>query len=156
MIGNCPGVIKSNTVSPELIDFSDIFPTLVELSGAQLPSGYIIDGYSFASILLGKPNNSRKWIFSYLGPARILRDHRWLLTGEGYFFDCGNSRDGTGYNNVTDSTDSQVVSARKRFDQILSILPPPDKNNVLYGQYHQKHKEFMEKHPGHLKYPDFF
>jgi hypothetical protein len=43
----------------------------------------------------------------------------------GRFFDCGDSRDGTGYRDVTDSTDPDVLAAKKRFKQILADKPLP-------------------------------
>jgi hypothetical protein len=56
---------------------------------------------------------------------RFLRDKRWLLDGEGSFFDCGAIRDSVGYRDVTQSSDPEVRAARKRFDQLLAKLPGP-------------------------------
>jgi arylsulfatase A len=67
----------------------------------------------------------RDWVFSYLHEMRILRDRRWLLEGDGRFFDCGDSRTGAGYKDVTDSRDPAVGAARQRFDEILRKLPAP-------------------------------
>ena len=74
---------------------------------------------------MGRKGQAREWIFSYLAYDRLLRDKRWLLEGDGRLYDCGNSRDGTGYQDVTDATDREVVAARKRFEAILSTLPGP-------------------------------
>ena len=41
------------------------------------------------------------------------------------FFDCGESRDGTGYKDVTNSTDPEVKAARARFAEILATMPEP-------------------------------
>jgi hypothetical protein len=59
----------------------------------------------------------------------MLRDGRWLLEGNGKFYDCGDSRNGSGYRDVTGSSDPEAVAARKRFDSILERLPapPPEK-----------------------------
>lgn len=125
MIVNCPGVIPGGRVLDDLIDFSDVLPTLAELAGAPLPRGVQIDGRSFAPRLLGRKGNPREWIFSYLTDRRMLRDRRWLLEGDGKFYDCGNRRDGEGYRDVTDSREPEVLEARKRFDAILRQLPAP-------------------------------
>jgi arylsulfatase A len=109
----------------DLIDFSDILPTVADLIGARLPQDIIFDGRSFAPQLRGEKGNPREWIFSYLAYDRILRDRRWLLEGDGRLFDCGESRDGTGYRDVTQSTDAEATAARKRFDKILAKLPGP-------------------------------
>jgi arylsulfatase A len=127
MIANSPRLVKSGVVSRELIDFSDMLPTLAEIAGAQLPKGHAIDGRSFAPLLRGERGNPREWIFSFLAYERMLRDKRWLLEGDGRFYDCGDRRDGTGYKDVTQSADPEVVAARKRFDAILAKLPAPPK-----------------------------
>jgi len=130
MIVNCPGFVKP-CVSDELIDLSDMLPTLAELARADLPKDVTIDGRSFAKHLRGEKYESREWIFSYLAYERMLRDKRWLLEGSGRFYDCGDSRDGTGYKNVTKSQDPEVVAARERFAAILADLPAPPRPVAL-------------------------
>lgn len=125
MIANCPGLIGEGKVLDDLIDFSDVLPTLAELAGAVLPEGVKIDGRSFAPQLLGRKGNPRDWIFSYLRDQRVLRDRRWLLEGDGKFYDCGDRRDGEGYKDVTNSREPDALAARKRFDEILRELPAP-------------------------------
>jgi arylsulfatase A len=124
LIVNCPRIVKP-TVSDELIDLSDVLPTLAELAGADPPPGVVLDGRSFAPLLRGKKGDTRDWIFSYLAYERMLRDRRWLLEGDGRLYDCGNRRDGKGYKDVTESNDPDVLAARKRFDAILADLPAP-------------------------------
>ncbi len=129
MIVNCPGVVKaSNKPSDELVDLSDILPTLADFAGAKPPEG--IDGRSFAPLLRGQKGPTREWIYSYLADRQILRTKRWLLedNGPGHpgrLFDCGDSRDGTGYKDVTDSTAPEVLAAKKRFKEILADKPLP-------------------------------
>ena len=130
LIASCPGTVQSGVVSRELISLSDVFPTMAELSGAALPQDRVIDGCSFAKTLQGKPGPTRDWTFSFLSDTRILRDKRWLLEFNtpddfGRFYDCGDRRDGEGYEDVTDSTRSEVVAARRRFEKILKGLPAP-------------------------------
>lgn len=115
----------------DLTSVADVFPTLVELSGAKLPEGHTIDGKSLAATLKDENHKHRDWVFSYLGPGRLLRDERWLLIDPGLgqsvkFFDCGESRSATGYMDVTDSTDVGVGAARKRLTAILKDLPGPE------------------------------
>ena len=129
-----PGRVKSAGASDALIDFADIMPTLAELAGAKFPRSYTLDGRSFAPLLQGKPFTGREWIYSFLGTARWLRDERWLLDGQGKFYDCVNSRDETAdYLDVTASPDPQVVAARKRFEAILKTIPTPDRNDPVVG-----------------------
>jgi arylsulfatase A len=130
MIVNCPGVVKPLGPSEELVDTSDVMPTLADFAGAKVPDDRRIDGRSFAPILRGEEGETREWIFSYLGDGRVLRSKRWLLEDNsprhpGRLYDCGASRDGTGYKEVTDSEDPEVLAVKKRFDEILKDLPAP-------------------------------
>jgi arylsulfatase A-like enzyme len=124
-----PGV-KKGVVSRAVADLTDILPTLAAVSGAELPKDRPFDGYSLWPVFSGEKQRHRDWIYSHLDDGRLLRDERWLLEiapgkkGE-RFFDCGQSRDGTGYRNVTQSQEPEVVAARERFAQILAKLPEP-------------------------------
>ena len=70
-----PGNIKSNRISYALIDFSDIFPTCLDLAGVEPKNelligdkSYKIDGYSFKEVLLkGTDYSHRKWILGMGG-----------------------------------------------------------------------------------------
>lgn len=130
MIVNCPGVVKPLGVSDELVDLSDVLPTLADFAGADLPKDRVIDGVSFAPLLRGEKGKRREWIYSYLGDRQIVRTKRWLLedNGPGHpgrLFDCGDSRDGAGYKDVTNSQDSEVLAAKKRIAKILADKPLP-------------------------------
>jgi arylsulfatase A len=125
MIVNCPGLVKASKASRELVDLSDILPTLADFAEAKLPEASVIDGRNFAPLLRGEKGPTREWIYSYLGDRQILRTKRWLLedNGPGHpgrLFDCGDSRDGTGYKDVTDSKAPEVLAAKKRFKEILA------------------------------------
>jgi arylsulfatase A len=150
MIVNCPGRIKAVGPSDELIDFSDVLPTLADLAGAALPKDYVIDGRSFAPVLAGK-KGPRQWIFSVFTDKRFLRDKRWLLDGRGRFYDCGNNRTGEGYKDVTNSTDPEVVAARKRFAQILEDLPAPGEDDPILKRYRKMQQKRNKARPAGRK-----
>lgn len=126
LIVSCPGIVRSGIVSRAVCDLSDILPTLLEFAGVELPAGRTIDGRSLVPVLRGEAVRHRDWAFSYIHEKRILRDGRWLLEGDGRFFDCGECRDGTAYRDVTDSDDPEVLAARRRFSAILANLPAPE------------------------------
>jgi arylsulfatase A len=114
-----------------LVDTSDVLPTVCEVAGIDLPEYHVIDGVSFAPYLRGETKPLREWVYQYLGPHRIIRTKRWLLEKNtmrsfGRLFDCGESRDGTGYRDVTDSNDPEVIAARKLLKEILADKPVPD------------------------------
>ncbi len=126
-----PGVIENKGVRRELADFSDIFPTLMDIADVEIPEDYVYDGRSFLPLLTGEAYEEREFIFSYLGKDRLVRDKRWLLEGDGRFFDCGenrNPRDYKGYKDVTDSKDPEVLAAMARFEMFLKDKPAPVAN----------------------------
>lgn len=67
LIVNCPGTVPAGIVTDDLVDFSDVMPTLAEISGAALPK-VSLDGRSFWQQCLGKQGNPREWIFQYYFP----------------------------------------------------------------------------------------
>jgi arylsulfatase A len=130
LIVRCPGTVKAG-VTRELASASDIFPTLVEFAGAKLPEGHKIDGVSLARTLKGDAAPGRQWLFSYLGPGRILRDERYVLIDPGLgqpqkLLDGKDSRTGVGYEDVTDSTDAAAQAVREKLTAVLRDLPGPE------------------------------
>lgn len=149
LIVSCPGTVLSGVVSEELVDLSDVLPALAEFAGAPLPKDRPIDGRSLAPTLCGEQGTHREWIFSYIHKYRVLRDKRWLLEGDGRFFDCGDRRNGRGYVDVTDSKDPQVVAARRRFERILKDLPAP--KDLEARPDSQRGKKAKKKRPKKVK-----
>lgn len=94
----------------------------------------------------------RNWIYSHLDDGRVLRDERWLLEiakgGKGEkFFDCGESRDGDGYKDVSESADPEVKAARARFAAVLAALPEPKPRDGTTPQPDKK-KQQRKKRAG--------
>lgn len=130
-IANGPGIVKPTGECRELVDVSDVLPTICDVAGIDLPKDHIIDGVSFAPYLKGNMNPLRDWIYAPLGGKRVVRTKRWLLENSsmrqfGQLYDCGESRDGTGYKNVTNSKNPEVIAARELMHQILADKPVPD------------------------------
>jgi len=67
LIVNCPGTVPEGIVSDDLVDFSDMMPTIADITGAALPD-VTLDGRSFWPQCQGKKGNPRKWIFQYYYP----------------------------------------------------------------------------------------
>src|SRR5690606_11232210 len=139
MIVNGPSRVKPIGRSDALVDTSDVLPTLVDLAGAKLPEGHPLDGQSFAPILRGEKSGEREWIFSYLADKRVLRTRRYLLERNspddfGTLYDCGDSRDGSGYVDVTGSKAPEVEEVRRQFREILATKRVPDMPAGEQGQ----------------------
>ncbi len=130
MIINGPGIVKQRGATMELTDLSDVLPTMMDLAGVKLPEHRVIDGKSLAPFLLGKSETTREWIHSFLGDARILRTKRWLLEDNtplhyGRLYDCGDSRNGVGYREVTREESPEVLAVKEQFKALLDKLPAP-------------------------------
>jgi arylsulfatase A-like enzyme len=64
MIANWPGTIQPGQSIDDLVDFSDVLPTFLDLAGQALPSDHKIDGFSFASRLRGQGASRRSFAYS--------------------------------------------------------------------------------------------
>jgi len=63
MIANWSGTIKAGQVVEDLVDFSDLLPTFLDLAGAPLPAGRKLDGISFANRLRGHGPSPRSFTY---------------------------------------------------------------------------------------------
>jgi arylsulfatase A-like enzyme len=78
-----PSHIMPETRTDAMVSWIDIFPTLLDLTGGNVPSG--LDGKSFKKVLDGKKDKFRKYIFTtHTGdgkmnvyPIRSVRDSRF-------------------------------------------------------------------------------
>jgi len=82
-IARWPGRIPANARTDAMISWIDIFPTFLDLAGADVPAN--IDGRSFASVLRGETDQHRELIFTThsgdgkmnIYPIRAVRDQRF-------------------------------------------------------------------------------
>jgi arylsulfatase A-like enzyme len=123
-----PGVKKRGR-SMELMDFSDVAPTLLEMTGTKHPENFKFDGQSLVPYITGKNKGHRDWIYSYVGTSQLVRTKNYLLEvvnpvfdlPEGRFYYTSDNRFGKGYQLINKSAEHQA--ARKKFDEILKKLP---------------------------------
>ena len=144
-IVNCPGLVPAGVVTDALTDFTDTLPSFAELAGAELPPDIVIDGRSIAKLLLGKRNDStRDWIMAMgfgqakllngrVVPARrfadrVVRDKHyklWVIDGKSdKLFDL--LADPAETDNLIDSTDANIVAARKKLEAAVKSFPARD------------------------------
>ncbi|HWA97872.1 MAG TPA: hypothetical protein VG713_05245, partial [Pirellulales bacterium] len=126
LLVNCPGRIAENATVP-LSDFTDVLPTICELTEVAPPEGVVIDGRSHAAMLRGDVGAvpARSWIFNQYNTRRTVRDQRYKLYSTGEMFDVEVDRDEQ--LNLTDlgeNQGSEVVAARHRLERVLASLPP--------------------------------
>jgi arylsulfatase A-like enzyme/predicted amidohydrolase len=122
LIVSCPSRIAGNRVLTQLVDFTDILPTLADFAGAALPANLAIDGRSFAPAVLDKPDaKQRDWILSQYAAVRVVRDQRFKLYSTGEFFDL--IEDPLEQHNRAADQATALRNAREKLAGILASLP---------------------------------
>ncbi len=125
LLAEWPGVVKADSVNDNLVDFTDILPTFLELAGVPPPQG--IDGRSFAAQLLGQPSKPREWIHSLFREQYFVRDGRWKLRESGELYDVSHSPcSEIPVPPEKDTTESKA--ARERLQAVLDELHPGKKD----------------------------
>ena len=136
LIVNCPGTVPPGIECDDLVDFSDVLPTLADITGAPLPP-VTLDGRSFWPQCKGETGNPREWIFQYYYPkfAPAAKAHGqginkreivWVQNQHYKLY-----RDGTLYATsdrheakpLTESDDPNVVAARRLLQSALDSMP---------------------------------
>lgn len=146
LIVNGPGMVRSGVVCSDLVDSTDIFPTICEAAGIPIPDGLVLDGKSFWPQLCGQPATPRKWIYCWYSPrqgadTRVTEfafNQRYKLYRDGRFYDC--ELDPEEKQPLEDSQLSEDTrQIREMLKQVLNAhvgirpahldeqLPPPDR-----------------------------
>jgi len=145
-IVNYPGSVPGGVVTDALLDFTDLLPTFADLGGAEISEETVVDGHSFADVLMGKtPDSSREWImgmgyhpakltdrgvepFYEFGP-RVVRDKRFKIWVDEHrktvkVFDLKN--DPGESRNLVESTDPAVIRAKEKLERVVGTFSKKD------------------------------
>ena len=98
LVANWPGTISPGSVTSDLVDASDFYPTLADLAKTKVSKKNPIDGISFLPTLLNREGPRREWCFFWYDPRpgwdkdRFSRhifalDHNYKLFNDGRMFD---------------------------------------------------------------------
>ena len=82
----------------DLVDFTDVLPTMAQVMGVSVPNEWDTDGTSFLPQVMGQTGTPRKWAFCHYDQLRqadrpdpeakrYIRDHRYKLYSTGEFYD---------------------------------------------------------------------
>lgn len=135
-----PGVIRSGREVGDIIDFSDILPTICEATSASIPDSLTIDGRSFLPRIRGDKGNPRESIYMWYsrngGSAKaraFARNQRYKLYESGDFFDVPNDRMET-KPLVSLNAEQRTIRdmLQKQIDQFADVVPiePPAKKKT--------------------------
>ena len=131
----CPGRVRPGSSTGALVEFIDIFPTVLDLCGVPIPAN--VQGRSLRRVLNGKTATHRSQVFIEYAPndEAAIRDDRWKL-----IFERGQRRRTDGYDTglplpgrkirlydlETDPTELHDVATRaenaERVRQMLALL----------------------------------
>ena len=146
-IANWPGTIPPDRVSDALVDFTDIIPTLADLSHQPIPGPDQVDGSSIAPYLRGEvQHTAREWILSMGGQNyakvsdqgvenewyfrdRVVRDRRYkLYVGTDRFPEklIDLAEDPDEKNDITGTESEQALQARKKLEALIPTWPERD------------------------------
>lgn len=94
LIVSWPGKAAPGKVHQELVDTTDILPTLCEAAGVPVPAELKIDGRSFLPQVRGEKGNPRAWYYSWQGAqkgkgvtAEFAATRDFKLSRSGDFYD---------------------------------------------------------------------
>lgn len=98
LIVNWPGVVKEGVVSQDLVDFSDMLPTICDAASVDVPEDLAkeLDGRSFLPLCKGEAGDPRQWIYIWYardGKTKVkefTRNQRYKLYRTGEFYDVPN------------------------------------------------------------------
>lgn len=126
LVASWPGTIPSGRVSDDLVDMTDVLPTLCEAAGVPIPSDTVLDGRSFLPQLRGQVGPPREAIYCWYAPNQrrvdtpreFARDRRYKLFRNGDFFEV----DGRAYTEKkldADRLGPGAMAARARLALVL-------------------------------------
>lgn len=74
------GQIAAAQVADNLVDMTDLFPTICELAGVKIPGNVPLDGMSFRSRLYGGQAPTRPWVTGGIRNQVSIFDGDWRVT----------------------------------------------------------------------------
>lgn len=126
---------KAGRVSQDLVNFSDMFPTMLEASHTSKPDGLILDGRSFLPQIQGKTGNPRQWSYCWYSRSGtnksqvFARTQRYKLYRTGKLYDIKNDR--LEKSHLSGELDAEASAARKLLQTALAqfsdITHPADR-----------------------------
>ncbi|MDE0938077.1 MAG: sulfatase-like hydrolase/transferase [Mariniblastus sp.] len=122
LVVRAPFLLTGRRVSKDLVDFTDFYPTFLELAKAKTPDGVTLDGKSIVPSLRGSedPFEKRSWIYSQLGDFRMVRDWHHIVDSQNGFHDLG--KDPLQQSKVN-PLDKIAPGRRQRLQMILDRFP---------------------------------
>jgi arylsulfatase A len=121
LIVNWKGIIPERLVVNDLVDLTDIFPTLSDIAQFELKSDLTIDGRSFLPQLKGKAGNPREWVYIQYRKDMAFRTMNWKLNDDGWLFDL-KADPFENHRILKDKDTADSARARQRIERIVKNI----------------------------------
>ena len=132
LIAYWKGKSVAGVVCKDLVDFTDVYPTLAELAGVEIGEDDAQDGQSFLPQILGLETTPRThalchyqpyWKFGGKNAGAFVRTDRFKLYADGRFYDIADDLDEA--KNIAKSFNGdQAVAAHKQLTELIGQIPP--------------------------------
>jgi arylsulfatase A len=127
-------------VSHDLIDSTDILPTICEAAGVALPADLKIDGRSFFPQLRGEPGSPREWYYCWYAPqgtfvGEFAANHDFKLYRDGNLFDLRKDLEEESPLNLAELS-APAAAAKAKLQLVLDQFQnarPPELPNPMRG-----------------------
>lgn len=123
LIASWTGTTPAGKVCKDIVNFTDMTATFVELAGGKLPQDFKYDSRSIAPQLRGEAGNAREWAYVQLGARWFVREPGWKMNEAGELFDMSDAP--FTEKPVAASADTVASkAARERLAKVLADLNP--------------------------------
>jgi arylsulfatase A len=143
-VASWPGTTPAGKVSKDIVNFTDMHATFLELANVKPPTGFKFDSRSIAPQLRGEKGNPREWAFVQLGNTWYVREQGWKLNESGELFDMSDAP--FVEKPVAASADTDLSkAARKRLAAVLAQLNPAAGKTDIDGDPRTKNRDGNKK-----------
>ena len=123
LIASWPGTTPAGAVRKDIVNFSDMLSTFVELGGGKLPKDFKYDSRSIAPQLRGGKGSPREWAYVQLGAKWFVREPGFKMNESHELFDMSDAP--FVEKPVATSADTDASkAARARLTAVLADLNP--------------------------------
>lgn len=136
LIAYWKGKSLEGAVTQDLVDFTDVYPTLAEIAGIPLDQTDPRDGQSFLPQILGNETTPRSHVLCHYQPymkfgsknaGAFVRTDRFKLYADGRFYDITDDLDEA--NNLAGSINGErAMMAHKKLLKLIEQVPPVPKD----------------------------
>ncbi|MGJ8655148.1 MAG: sulfatase-like hydrolase/transferase [Akkermansiaceae bacterium] len=137
LIAYWKGKSPEGAVCEDLVDFTDVYPTLAKLAGVELGEDDPKDGQSFLPQILGLKTTPRTHVLCHYQPymkfgskhaGAFVRTDRFKLYADGRFYDIANDLDEE-KNLAKTMSGEQATTAHKKLKALIEQAPPVAKGD---------------------------